>query len=92
MLYSLRQWFRNADGLTDALVMMILHLLGVSKSDFRNGLVSSSFYIHIFRLVGELQHTYFGAFGVVATIHSVHSHNIGALLRYIRPCSLTSFM
>jgi hypothetical protein len=42
----------------------------------------SSFYVRIFRHAGEAQHTYLGASDVVATIHSVHSHNIASLLHH----------
>ena len=61
MFYPLSRTAQCRCGVTDSLMVMIMHGHGVWKSDFRNGLVFSSFYVRIFRLVGELQHTYFGA-------------------------------
>lgn len=57
---------------------------GVWKRDLRNGLVFSSFYARIFRFIGELQHTYFGALSVLSTIYSVHPHIITSLHRILR--------
>ena len=76
MFYPLRRTAQHRRGVTGSLMVMIMHGHGVWESDLRNGLVFSSFYARIFRFIGELQHTYFGALSVVSTIYSVHPHNI----------------